>query len=288
MIVTLTMNPAVDYLLWPRTLTPGATNRAVKDELHFGGKGLNVSALLTALGVPNKALGVIAGFTGEALAQDTARRGIKADWVRLPAGHTRINVKIEGERETEASLAELKEELAGLQRGDTLVFSGSLPAGAPPTLYAELTAGLPQKGVAFAVDAAGAVLLRTLPGRPALIKPNRAELEELVGRPLPGEADLRAAASELQQMGARNVLVSLGGEGALLLDETGGYHRRAAARGEVVSTVGAGDSMLAGFLAGAEQGYDYALRLAVAAGCATAFSHGLATKEAVLALANSL
>ncbi len=304
MIYTITFNPAIDYVLRLPVLREGETNRAASAEIQFGGKGINVSRVLAALGVESAALGFVAGFTGEALASHLAESGISADFITLPEGHTRINVKLktpEGNApETEinaagptipvACMEALYDKLDILNAGDTLVLAGSIPPSLPRDTYSRILARLDGRGIRFAIDAEGALLTDTLPYKPFLIKPNRAELEGIMGCSLTTDAELREAAARLQGMGARNVLISLGGAGALLLDEHGGYHRASAPAVTAVNTVGAGDSMVAGFLAGVDcgcprpHGYGYALRLGIAAGSATASSEGLATGEAIVAL----
>ncbi len=298
MIYTVTLNPAVDYVMRLGELRLGETNRAAETTVQFGGKGINVSCMLRELGVESTALGFIAGFTGEALAAHLDDLGISADLIRLSAGLTRINVKLKSGLESEINAAgpsipaealeELTAKLDGLTAGDTLVLAGSIPPSLPRDLYARLTALSAGRGVRVVVDAEGEALTAVLPHSPFLVKPNRAELEglmgRLMGRSLSTETDLREAAAALQQAGARNVLVSLGGEGALLLDEHGEFHRAPAAAVTPVNTVGAGDSMVAGFLAGLPHGYAYALKLGIAAGGATAASEGLGTREAVRSL----
>lgn len=301
MIYTVTFNPAIDYILHLPALTLGKTNRAVSEEVQFGGKGINVSCVLRELGVESTALGFIAGFTGEALAAHLAEKGIAADLIRLPADGgalTRINIKLKtGEaeaQETEINAAgpaipavcihQLMAKLDALTKGDTLVLAGSIPPSLPGDMYSRMLERLAGRGIRTVVDAENSLLTAVLPYHPFLIKPNRAELEAIMGHDLNSDGDLRKAAIALQEKGARNVLVSLGGDGALLLDEYGEYHRAPAVGGEPVNTVGAGDSMVAGFLAGADRGYGYALRLALAAGGATACSEGLATKEAIMRL----
>lgn len=298
MIYTVTCNPALDYVLrLPGPLAPGQTNRSCTEEVQPGGKGINVSAVLAALGVESTALGFLAGETGEWLDRLLAGSGLRTAFIRLPAGSTRINVKIKAGQETEinaagpdippAALARLTAQLDALAAGDTLVLAGSVPGTLPADLYRRLLAGLAGRGVQAVVDAEGALLAGVLPYRPFLIKPNRAELEGLAGRPLPADADVSRAAAALQAAGARNVLVSLGGEGALLRTETGRTLRIEAPAGRVVNSVGAGDSMVAGFLAGwAAQGdYAAALHLGAAAGSATAFAPGLADGAAIRAAA---
>lgn len=295
MIYTVTLNPAIDYVMRLGSLRPGETNRAPAAEVQFGGKGINVSCVLSELGVENTALGFVGGFTGDALTAYLKAREIHTDLIPLPEGLTRINVKIkEGDgapRETEinaagpaipdTALEALLSKLDGLTEGDALVLAGSVPPSLPRDLYSRIMARLEGRGIRFVVDAEGPVLEAVLPHRPFLIKPNLAELEGLAGHPLPSEDSRRAAARALQAAGAQNVLVSLGGDGALLLDEHGGFHRAPAASVIPVNTVGAGDSMVAGFLAGLPNGYAYALKLGIAAGGATAASEGLATRGMV-------
>ena len=296
MIYTVTLNPAVDYTLRLKALTTGGLNRPSDTALSFGGKGINVSRVLTALGVQNRALGFVAGEVGEMLESGLRRLGVDTDFVRLAEGNTRINVKITAENETElnavgptvdaAAFEQLAAQVAALANGDTLCLCGSVPPGCDTDTYARLLACVKDKNIRTVVDATGEALLRALPYRPSLIKPNRDELCALAGRDLPDDESVLAAARDLQAKGARNVLVSLGGDGALLLTGDGAVYRRAAYRGEVRGTVGAGDSTVAGYLAALERGADAAetLRTAVAAGSATTFFDGLATREAIEAL----
>ena len=300
MIYTLTLNPALDYVMRLPSVKEGATNRAVSTNLQFGGKGINVSLMLSELGVENTALGFAAGFTGAALTAYLTERGIRADFIPLPEGLTRINVKLKTPEglhpETEINAAgpaipadcmdALYRKLDALTEGDTLVLAGSIPSSLPKDTYRAIMERLAGRGIRFAVDAEGALLTETLPFRPFLIKPNRAELEGIMGRELPTDPDLEEAAAELQRRGAVNVLVSLGGEGALLLDENGEYHRAKALPIVPVNTVGAGDSTVAGFLAGVGRGYGYALKLAMACGGATAAGEGIASRNAILNLMN--
>lgn len=298
MIYTLTLNPALDYIVRLPAIREGQTNRAVSTELQFGGKGVNVSLVLSELGVENTALGFSAGFTGAALTAYLTDKGIRTDFIPLPEGLTRINVKLktpEGAHpETEINAAgpaipsecmeALYQRLDTLTEEDTLVLAGSIPASLSKDTYRDLMERLAGRGIRFVVDAEGALLTETLPYRPFLIKPNRAELEGIMGKALPTEEELKEAAAALQRAGAVNVLVSLGGEGALLLDENGAYHRADALPVEPVNTVGAGDSTVAGFLAGVGRGYGYALKLAMACGGATTASEGLATRDKIQAL----
>lgn len=298
MIYTLTLNPALDYIVRLPAIREGQTNRAVSTELQFGGKGVNVSLVLAELGISSVALGFAAGFTGAALTAYLTERGVRADFIPLPEGLTRINIKLktpEGDHpETEINASgpnvpadcmdALYSKLDALAEGDTLVLAGSIPSSLPKDTYRAIIERLAGRGIRFVVDAEGALLTETLPFRPFLIKPNRAELEGIMGRELPTDNDLKEAAAEMQKRGARNVLVSLGGDGALLLDENGEYHRADALPVIPVNTVGAGDSTVAGFLAGVGFGHEYALRLAMACGGATAAGEGLATASLIQAL----
>ena len=297
MIYTVTFNPALDYVVHLPHLEQGETNRAEREAIYFGGKGINVSLVLKELGVESTALGYIAGFTGDALEESLRKKGIKADFIRLPAGLTRINIKLKADAETEINAggpeipkearAQLMEKLKALKAGDTLVLAGSVPPSMPREIYSEILESL-SEGVRCVVDATGELLKKALPHGPFLIKPNHRELEELCGRTLCGSGEIAKAAKELQEKGAKNILVSRGGEGALLLAESGEIFEAAAVGGTPINTVGAGDSMVAGFLAGVSQGYEYALKLGIAAGGATASSADLATEEKIKELMKEL
>ena len=291
MIYTVTFNPALDYAMRVDRFETGETNRSSEEYIQYGGKGINVSVVLSRLGVPTVALGFVSGFTGDALTELVQAEGVTTDFIRLQAGMTRINVKLKGDTESEINaggpavdaqaLDALFAKLDSLQVGDTLVLAGSLARGVPRDMYARMIARLAGRGVRFVVDATGDTLKAVLPFAPFLIKPNLRELEELCGRTLASIADVVAAAQSLQAAGAQNVLVSLGKDGAVLVDADGAVHTVPAHKGTPVNTVGAGDSMVAGFLAGIDKGYAYALALGNAAGGATAFSASLATKEQI-------
>ena len=296
MVYTVTFNPALDYVVRVEKLTVGGANRAGQAEIQPGGKGINVSCVLHELGVETTALGFVAGFTGCELERELARRGVRTEFIHLAEGQTRINVKLKGQEETEINAAgpvilpeaqrRLLEQLGALQAGDVLVISGSVPASMPGGSYETLLRRVEGRGVLTVVDAAGGLLRGVLPCRPFLVKPNHLELGELFGKQLTGEKEILECARALQQQGARNVLVSMAGDGSLLLDERGEVHRLGVPKGTVRNSVGAGDSMVAGFVAGwlTRSDYAYAHRLGAAAGSATAFSDGLARQADILAL----
>lgn len=301
MIYTVTFNPAIDYVVRLDTpLEVGAVNRAAGEDCVLGGKGINVSGVLAQLGCESTALGFVAGETGAWLERGLAAQGIRTDFVHLKQGMTRINVKIKAQAETELNGAgpaipeqaqrELEQKLDALQAGDILVLAGSIPASLAQDTYERLLARLEGRGVLAVVDATRDLLVNVLRYHPFLIKPNNHELSEIAGRRLTTPDEIADAARTLQQKGARNVLVSMAGDGALLLTETGEVYRIGVPKGKVVNSVGAGDSMVAGFVAGWMQtkDYAYALRLGTACGSATAFSLGLATKEKIETLLNEI
>ena len=291
MIYTVTFNPAIDYVVrLDSPLQVAAINRANGEDCVLGGKGINVSGVLAQLGVESVALGFIAGETGAWLERGLAAQGLHTDFIHLQEGMTRINVKIKAGQETElngagpnipeAAMQALEAKLDTLQKDDVLILAGSIPACLPQTTYERLLARLQGRGVRAVVDATQDLLLKVLPYEPFLVKPNNHELAEIVGRELTNDDEIVTAAASLQAQGAHNVLVSMAGDGALLLDENGTVHRIGCPKGKVVNSVGAGDSMVAGFVAGylRTDDYRYALRLGTACGSATAFSVGLATK----------
>lgn len=299
MVCTVTFNPAIDYVVRTGSFRLGETNRSVSEEMYFGGKGINVSAVLKELDISSTALGFVAGFTGEAIEKGLADMGIDTDLVRLAKGNSRINVKIKAGEETElncqgpdiddAALGELFARLDRLQDGDTLVLAGSIPASLPADIYERILARLSDRRLKTVVDATGRLLLNVLKYKPFLVKPNIAELGEMFGVELTSDAETELYARKLQDMGAVNVLVSMAGDGALLIDEYGRLHRCGVCRGTVKNSVGAGDSMVAGFIAGSANGdYGYALKLGTAAGGATAFSDGLGKRELIDELLKAL
>ena len=293
MVYTVTFNPALDYVVrMDEDLLPGMTNRSASEEYYFGGKGINVSIVLAELGIKSTALGFVAGFTGRAIEEGVAEAGINTDFIHLKEGLSRINVKLKAlEEETEInaqgpvidedSQMQLLKKLSKLVEGDMLILAGSIPGSLPNDVYEKILYMLMGKGIEFIVDATRDLLTNVLKYHPFLVKPNNYELEEIVGRPLNTEEEIYKGALELQERGARNVLVSMAEKGAILVDEYGKRHKIGVPDGEVRNSVGAGDSMIAGFIAGymKTKDYDQALKLGAAAGSATAFSDGLAKAD---------
>ena len=299
MIYTVTFNPAIDYVVHTGKMKLGEVNRSVSEEMYFGGKGINVSYVLNELGIKSKALGFTAGFIGEAIENGIEKMGIESDFVRLESGNSRINVKIKSAEETELNgqgpeiskeaLDTLFSKIDELDDGDMLVLAGSIPSSLPDDVYEKILKRLSGKDVRTVVDATKNLLLNVLKYRPFLIKPNNFELGEIFDVTLKNIDDIEKYAGKLQEMGARNVLVSMAENGALLLDENGKTHVCGVCKGTVRNSVGAGDSMVAGFIAGYLQGdFDYALKLGTASGGATAFSDGLAVKSRISKLLEQL
>lgn len=299
MIYTVTFNPAIDYVVHTGEMKLGKTNRSEREEIYFGGKGINVSVVLRELGIESKALGFTAGFTGEAIENGLSDMGINTDFVRLEKGNSRINVKIKAREETELNgqgpviddkaIEALFEKLDTLSDGDTLILAGSIPSSLPSDIYEKMLERLSHIKIRIIVDATKDLLLNVLKYKPFLIKPNNHELGEIFGVELDTDESIEKYARKLQDMGAVNVLISMAGDGAMLIDENGETHRYGVCKGRVKNSVGAGDSMVAGFTAGIQNGdYKYALKLGTAAGGATAFSDGLATKEKIMELLETL
>lgn len=296
MIYTLTLNPSLDYIVTVEDFKIGATNRTSDDFILPGGKGINVSIVLQNLGFSTRALGFLAGFTGKALESMVQEAGIDAKFLWVKKGDTRINVKLRSNEETEINgrgpaieqedLERLYAELQKLESEDILVISGSIPNTIPQTLYRNIMALMEGKVDKIVVDATKELLLNVLPYHPFLIKPNIHELEELFHKELSTSQEVIEAAKALQAQGARNVLVSMGGKGALLVDEKGNTYQAPAPKGTLRNSVGAGDSMVAGFLYGYLTTGSYAKAFAwgVCTGSASAFSEALATKPEVEAL----
>lgn len=298
MVYTVTFNPAVDYIVHTNELKIGLTNRSEREEIYFGGKGINVSLVLKELGIKSRALGFVAGFTGAAIEKSLVERGIETDFVQLEKGFSRINVKIKSSEETELngsgpeipekSLSELMEKLDKIEDGDTLVLAGSIPADLPGDIYEKILENLSDRKIRAVVDATKDLLMNVLKYKPFLIKPNNHELGEMFGKELKTIDEIIEHAKKLKEMGARNVLVSMAGNGSVLLDENGKTHVCGVCKGQVKNSVGAGDSMVAGFIAGCEKDYEYALKLGTASGGATAFSEGLAENKEIFELLEQL
>ena len=293
MIYTVTFNPSLDYIVSMNGFEMGMTNRTTKEQIFPGGKGINVSIVLSNLGIENTALGFTASFTGEEIEKETRKMGLRTDFIHVENGFSRINVKLKDYDGTEINgmgpditkdfIDKMYEKLDRLQKGDALVLAGSIPKCLPDSIYSNIMERLQEKGILFVVDATKDLLLNVLQYKPFLIKPNNHELGEIFGVELHTREDVVPYARKLQEKGARNVLVSMSGEGAVLVDETGSVHALPAPKGILVNAVGAGDSMVAGFLAGWTQkgDYDYAFRMGLSTGSASAFSEFLATKKEV-------
>lgn len=293
MIYTLTFNPSLDYIVTVPEFTYGVVNRTSEELIFPGGKGINVSMVLKNLGFESTALGFLAGFTGKELKNLVEKKGIHAEFIPVENGMTRINVKLRSAEETEINgqgpaigeedIRRLYEKLDALKDGDILVMAGSIPSVMPETIYMDIMKHLQGKALKIVVDATKDLLVNVLQYHPFLIKPNNHELGEIFRATINKKADIITYAKKLQEQGARNVLVSMAGDGAVLVAEDGTVYQSQAPQGKVVNSVGAGDSMVAGFLAGyLEDGsYENAFRMGVCTGSASAFSEELATKEAV-------
>ena len=299
MIYTVTFNPAVDYVVHVENMKNGSVNRSSCEEIYFGGKGINVSVVLNELGVPSVALGFVAGFTGQAIRDGIENIGIRTDFINLGSGNSRINIKIKSGQETEINgqgpfiddkaLDEFFRKLDMLKDNDILILAGSIPKSLPDDIYERILSRTADKNIRTVVDATNKLLLNTLKYKPFLIKPNNHELGEMFGVNISETDDIVKYARKLRDMGAENVLVSMAEKGALLVDENNRIHTCGVCRGTVKNSVGAGDSMVAGFVAGSMNGdYEYALKLGTAAGGATAFSDGLAVKDKIFELLKQL
>ena len=300
MIYTVTLNPSIDYVVRLDKLTTGITNRTISEEYYFGGKGINVSCVLAQLDAESTALGFIAGFTGEAINKGIQNNKITTDFINLEKGISRINIKIKTDDETEINgqgphiseneLEMLYEKIDRITDDDTLVIAGSVPSTMPDDVYERILKRVSGKSVKIVVDATKKLLLNSLKFKPFLIKPNLQELCEIFSTEIDNDEKIKNYAEILQGMGAQNVLVSLGKDGAILLDEFKNIHKIGVVEGKPINTVGSGDSMVAGFLAGyeKEKSYAYALKLGTACGNATAFSSGLADKVKINEIMNKM
>ena len=293
MIYTITFNPALDYIMVVPSCRNGEVNRTESEKIMAGGKGINVSIVLNNMGVENTALGFISGFTGGAIENILADMNCKTDFIKLDNGFSRINVKIKSDTETEingqgpdisdSAVKKLYEKLDSLNDGDTLVLAGSIPSSLSDSIYCEIMDYLKDKKLNI-VDATKDLLVNVLKYKPFLVKPNNHEIGEIFGVELKTRSEVVPYAKKMQEMGAKNVLVSMAGEGAVFVGENGEVYESEAPKGKLVNSTGAGDSMVAGFLAGymEKQDFMYALKMGLSAGSASAFSENLATKEEIL------
>ena len=296
MIYTITFNPALDYISQVENFEIGKINRTKMEKILPGGKGLNVSTVLKNLGIESTALGFIAGFTGEELKRSIEEKGIKTDFIKVEKGITRINVKISSKEETalngngpeitEEDINKLLEKIEKIKKEDIVILAGNIPRCINNDIYEIICKTLEKNNVIFVVDATKELLMNVLKYKPFLIKPNKEELEETFKEKIETKEEIIAHAKKLQLMGAQNVLISLGGEGAILVTTEGKEYYSKAPKGKVLNTVGAGDSMVAGFIAGYEQSGDFeqAFKMGIATGSASSFSMNLATAEEVASL----
>ncbi|CAG9707706.1 1-phosphofructokinase [Clostridium neonatale] len=296
MINTITLNPSLDYIVKVDNFKVDAVNRSNEEQIYPGGKGINVSIVLNNLGVKNTALGFIAGFTGDEILRRIKDHGVDCDFIKVKSGLSRINVKLKSNEETEingsgpriseSDLELLFEKISHLKKGEYLVLSGSIPSSVPNDIYESIMKRLLDKEVEFVVDATKDLLLKVLKYKPFLIKPNHHELAELFNVTLNDDNDIIKYGKKLQEMGAKNVLISMAGDGAILIPENGDPIKREVPKGILKNSVGAGDSMVAGFISGYLKNNDIneAFKMGIATGSASAFSEELATKDEVINL----
>ena len=301
MIYTVTFNPCLDYIVGVEDFQLGMTNRTCSEQMFAGGKGINVSIVLKNLGIESTALGFIAGFTGEEIRRKVEKMGITSEFIQLENGFSRINIKLKSIDGTEINgtgpsigseeLERLLKKLDTLKKGDVLILAGSIPASLPDSIYSDIMERLEEKEVMIVVDATKDLLVNVLKYHPFLIKPNNHELGEMFDVVLKTNDEIVEYAKKLQEKGARNVLVSMAGDGAILITEEGEVHVTPCPKGEVKNSVGAGDSMVAGFITGylrSNGDYNEALKMGTAAGSATAFSEDVATGEKIMELYKTL
>ena len=296
MIYTVTFNPSLDYIVSVNDFQLGLTNRTDSELILPGGKGINVSTILMNLGIDSTAFGFAAGFTGEEIIREVEAMGIRSDFIKIDSGISRINLKLKnidgteingsGPEISEEKIEELLRKLDILGEGDILVLAGSIPASMPADMYSTIMDRIQHKNVTFIVDATKDLLINVLKYKPFLIKPNNHELGELFDVKLTTREEVIPYGKKLQKQGARNVLISMAGEGAVLVAEDGSVYEAPAPKGTLVNAVGAGDSMVAGFTAGwiEKKDYRHAFYMGVSAGSASAFSEYLATKEEIMDL----
>lgn len=300
MIFTVTLNPSLDYIVGLNEFHEGEVNRSEWENIFPGGKGINVSMVLKNMGIENVVLGYVAGFTGKEIQNRVKAFGCTTEFVKLKSGISRINVKVKANRESEINgrgpditnkeLAKLFKRLELLKKGDILVLAGSIPKALPADTYEKIMKALENRGIKIVVDATGELLFKVIKYRPFLIKPNNHELGEIFGMTLKTREEIIQYARRLREMGAQNVLISMAVDGAILIGDDDNVYEMKAPKGVVKNSVGAGDSMVAGFLAGYLENEDLgeAFRMGVAAGSASAFSETLATKDEVLKILNDL
>ena len=300
MIYTVTFNPSLDYIVSVDDFKLGLTNRTSSELILPGGKGTNVSTVLKNLGLESTALGFVAGFSGNEIVKRLNDMGIKSDFISIENGISRINLKLKsidgteingaGPDISEEKVNELRDKLNQLKEGDVLVLAGSIPSSMSDNIYRDIMADLKDRGVMIVVDATKDLLLNVLEYHPFLIKPNNHELGEIFDVKLTTREEVIPYGRKLQEKGARNVLVSMAGEGAVLIAEDGQVFDAPAPKGKLINGVGAGDSMVAGFVAGwiEKQDYEYAFHMGVASGSASAFSENLATKEEIINVYNQV
>lgn len=293
MVYTVTLNPALDYVMKLKALRTDDINRTDGEEIYYGGKGINVSVILTQLGIPNTALGFLGGFTGKKLEEMLKNDNVSCDFNYLKNGDTRINVKIKADKEidlnacgpeiTKEDMQSFLRKLDGIKSGDYLILAGSIPNTLPDDIYEQILERVGDRNINCVVDATGDLLKNVFKYKPFLIKPNHHELGDLFSVQIKSDDDIVKYSKKLQEMGAKNVLVSMAKDGAMLTDENGNVHKIGNAKGKLINSVGCGDSMVAGFTAGyiKTADYSYALRLGSACGNATAFSEKLATREEI-------
>lgn len=300
MIYTVTFNPSLDYVMNVPRFKEGVVSRSENEEVYAGGKGINVSYVLKNLGIDSISLGFIAGFTGDKIEQMLNESGCHTDFIGLTKGFSRINVKLKGENESDIngagpsidkdSLKILLYKIEKLKDGDILVLAGSIPKSLSEDIYKDIMISLKDKNIKIVVDATNDLLVNVLEYKPFLIKPNNHELGEIFNKELKTEDEIIFYAKKLQEKGAQNVLVSMAGDGAILLTAQNEVYKSIVPKGKLINSVGAGDSMVAGFLYGYLETGDYqnAFKLGVATGSASAFSSGLATKDKVEELLKQL
>ena len=300
MINTITLNPSLDYIVKVDDFKAGHVNRTSEENIYPGGKGLNVSIVLKNLGVKNRALGFVAGFTGEEIEKVVADHGVDSDFIKLEKGMSRINVKLKSKEESEINgmgpdiskvdIEKLYKKLDTLKAGDFVVLAGSIPSTLPDDIYETIMKDFQHKEINFVVDATKDLLLNVLKYKPFLIKPNHHELGEMFNVELKNKEEIIIYAKKLQEIGARNVIISMAGDGAILIEENGEITISDTPKGTLVNSVGAGDSMVGGFLAGIaeDKNIKEAFKMGVATGSASAFSEGLATKDKVEELLKQL